>query len=224
MKLSRRAVLGGSGVALAGSTAGCLDVIFGEELEFEATTATVPESTLGETGYEENAVESTVIERTFEAGGSSQDVVVTNWQAAYDKAVELGIGSEAVEGEARAATFTALSTPQVSILGRTFNPIADMSPGELAEMVQDRYEGVGEIERVGEDTATIRGESTTVAAFESEAELGESGVTVDIVLHVSEAVQSDDDLIVAVGGYPKQLADQERGNVFTMMEAIEHGS
>lgn len=223
--VTRREVLGATSLALAGSTAGCLDAIpfLGDEpLEFAATPASVPESVLEETGYRERRTTESTIQRTFEVGDRTQDVVVTNWQAEYDRAVDLGAAGLPTDERLQAATFTALSTPQVNILGRTFNPVADRDPGELADMVQDRYEGMGEIRQVDETPAAIGGQSATVAEFETEAELQETGMTVDLVLHISEAVESGDDLIVAVGGYPKVIQSQERDRIFTLMAGVEH--
>jgi hypothetical protein len=224
--LTRREALAASGVAIAGGTAGCLDAIpfVGDEpVEFEATPASVPDSTLDETGYEAQGTEEVVVERTFEAGGQSQDVVVTNWQAKYDKSVDLGALGLGGDQQQRAAIFTALTTPQVEVLGRTFNPVADMDAEELAEMIQERYEGIDDLQRVGEETAPVSGQSTTVGEFETEAELVAAGATVDLTLHIAEAVESGEDLIVAVGGYPQALRSQEHDHVFAMMAAVAHG-
>lgn len=218
--LSRRKLVTVTAVALAGGTAGCLDGLFGDET-FEATAASVADAALSETGYEEHRTESVEIERTFEAGGESESVVVTNWHAEYDRAIDLGeVGL--TDERAQAAIFTAVSTPQVEVLGRTFNPVAEMEAGEIAEMVQERYDGIGGVEQVSETTAPVAGESTTVGEFEAEAELVDAGTTVDVTLHISEAVESGDDLVVAVGGYPTLLAEFETEHVFTMMDAIEH--
>lgn len=223
--LSRRKLLGAAGVALASGTAGCLDqlpFVGDEAIEFEATPASVPESVLDETGYEEHQTEEVAVERTFEAGGQSQDVVVTNWQAEYDRAVDLGDAGLPVGERLRAAIFTALSTPQVEVLGETFNPVGDMDTEELAEMVQERYDGIDRMDHVGDTTATVAGESTTVGEFETEAELVETGDGVDLTLHIGEAVPSGDDFLVAIGGYPTPLQASEEEHIFTMMDAIEH--
>ncbi len=224
--VSRRAVLGATGVVIAGSSAGCLQqlpFIGGEPIEFEATPASVPSGTLDATGYEEAGVDDVVIERTFEVGGQSQDVVVTNWQAEYDKAVNFGATGLPVDEEQRAAVFTALTTPQVEVLGREFNPVAEMSSAELASMIQDRYDGIGDLEQVGEREHSVAGESTTVGEFETEAELVEPGITLTLALHIAEAVEAGDDLLVAIGGYPRLLQADERDNIFTLMDAVEHG-
>lgn len=220
--LTRRSFLAGVGTIAGVATAGCAQVLGDEPITFEAAPATVPESTLAETGYEKQDLEEVVEERTVEAAGQSRDVVVRNWQAEYDKAVDLGVGDLPIEGQSRAAIFTVLTTPQVEVLGRSFNPVADMDADELAEMVQDQYEGIDDVERVDEESVTIAGESTTVGIYEAAADLFEAGVTVDITLHVTEAVEAGEDLIVAIGGYPGALREQEEEHVETMMEAIEY--
>jgi hypothetical protein len=223
--VTRREVLGTTGVAIASGSAGCLDAIpfLGEEpVEFEASAASVPEPTLQDTGYEAQGTEEVVIERTFEAGGETQDVVVTNWQAKYDKSVDLGETDLAADQEHRAAIFTALTTPQVNVLNQEFNPVADMDAGELAEMIQERYEGIDELQQVSEETAAVSGRSTSVGEFVTEAELVAAGATVDLTQHIAEAVESGDDLIVAVGGYPQALRSEEHESFFTLMDAVEH--
>lgn len=223
---SRRAVLGATGVLIAGSSAGCLQqlpFIGGDPIEFEATPASVPTAALNATGYEEAGVDDVVIERTFEVGGQSQDVVVTNWQAEYDKAVDFAATDLPVNEQARAAVFTALTTPKVEVLGREFNPVAEMDSEELASMIQDRYEGIEAVEQLGEQEKSVAGESTTVGEFETEADLVESGVTLTIVLHIAEAVEAGDDLLVAIGGYPRLLDAEERDNIFTLMDAVDPG-
>ena len=223
--LTRREALGLSGVFLTAGTAGCLDrvpFIGDDPIEFEASAATVPEDVQASTEFEETGIEEQVIERTFEAGGQSQDVLVTNWHAEYEKTIDLDIGGLPSEDNVQAAVFTAISTPKVEVLNRTFNPVEDMDAEELAEMVQDQYDGIDDLEHVGEDTVTILGQSTTVGEFEGEAELVELGTTVDLTLHIAEAVESGDDLVVGIGGYPTEMQAQERDDVFTMMESIQH--
>ena len=223
---SRRTFLTlGASTILAG-TAGCSDRIpfIGDEpMEFSAQPAAVPQAVVDETGYEAQDLEDVVMEETVEAGGQSQLVVVTNWQAEYDKPIDVGGFGAVTNGQLRAGVFSVLTTPQVNVLGRSFNPIADMDSDELAEQVQDRYDGVDQLERVGDDTITIVGESTTVAEFEGEADLVGEGVTVNLTLHIAEAVPAGEDFIVGFGAYPTELRDEEQQHVMTLLESIEHG-
>lgn len=196
-------------------TAGCLGPLGEDGGTFEAERATVPDSTLEETGYEEAAVASVEIERSFEVGDQGQTVEIINWQAEYDRSVDLG-----PLGDARAAVFTALSTPRVDLLGRTFNPVADMSTRDLVEMVQERYDDIGEIDEDETGSVTILGEETARTRFTGTGTLA-AGAEVDIYLHVTEAVTSGGDLVLAIGVHPQELADEEDA-ALAMMERIEH--
>lgn len=223
---SRRDALGAVGVILAGSTAGCLDSVpfLGDEpIGFEAATASVSQSVLDETGYEEHRRRDVGVERTYEVGGQSQDVVVTNRQVEYDKAVDLASAGIPVEQRQRAAFVTTLSTPQVDVLGQTFNPVGDMDSEDLAAMVQDRYAGFSGMQSVGQEAATMAGQSTTVGEFEAEADLTGGGVTVNLTLHIAEAVEAGSDFVVGIGAYPTRLQEQESADVFAMFDGIVHG-
>ena len=221
----RRSFLALGVSALVAGTAGCTNRVpfLGDDsMEFGAEPASVPQSVLDETGYDEHEIAEVGIEKSFDAGGQTQDVVVTNWQAEYDKAIDLEDVGFPVDERLRAAVFTALTTPQVNVHGRTVNPVNDMTSEELAEMVQDRYDGVDDLERVGEDTTTIAGESTTVGEFEGKGDLVGAGISIDLTLHIAEAVESGDDFIVGVGGYPTEFRGEERPNILFILESIEH--
>lgn len=213
--LDRRRFLAGSGAVGLALAGGCLGPLTDDGMSFEAVEASVPQGTLDETGYEEDGIEPIEIERNFSVGDQSQTVEVTNWQAEYQKAVDLG-----PLGEHRAALFAVLSTPQVSVLGRAFNPVADMSTTDLVDHVQNQYEDLNNLSEESDAQVTILGEETTQTRFTGEVTLP-SGTAVDIYLHVSEAVESGDDLIITVGGYPQDLPDEEE-NILSMMTAVEH--
>lgn len=216
-------VLGAS--AMIASTAGCTERIpfIGDEpLAFESEISTVPQSVLDETGYQEHHIADIVIEETVEAAGRSQDVIVKNWQAEYDKSINFDGLDIPIDERHRAAICSVVTTPRVSVLGRSFNPITDMSSEELAEMVQDRFDELDTLEFIRENSVTVAGESTTAGEFETEASLVGEGVSIDLTVYITEAIKSDEDLIFAVGGYPTDLGIEERRNVFAMMEAISH--
>lgn len=211
----RRDVLTGAGAALTAATAGCTSLLTDEPITFEAEPATVRESVAEVAGYEFEGTDSQVLERTFEAAGQSRTVEVTNRTAAYEKTVDLG-----PLGELRAATFTVVSTPQVEILERTFNPVDDLSSEELAERIQEQYEEIGDLEVEHHAPVTILGTETTQTKFAGEIRL-ESGGRIDIYLHASEAVASGDDFVLGIGGYPQRLPGEE-DRMVAMMEGIEH--
>lgn len=214
--LNRRQVVGGALTAVSIGTAGCLGVISGQEpAEFEATPPGVEAAALEETGYESAGVKDIVIEREVEAGGQSREIVVTNYQAQYERIIDMG-----PLGEQRGAVFTALTSPQVNVLGREFNPIAEMSTQELAKMVQQQYDGVKNIEKQSDDDVQIQGETTTQSTFTAEAAF--DGTAVDIRLHVTEAVELGEDFVVTVGAYPEAIAGEEE-NILILMRAVQPG-
>lgn len=222
---TRRSLLAIGAGAVMASTTGCIDrlpFVGDEPLEFDAEPASVPQSVVDETGYEKHERKDVVTERTFETGGQSQDVVVTNRQTEYDKAIDLEALPLLPDERLRAGVCTVLTTPQVDVLGQRFNPVADMGPNELAEMVQERYDGIAGLEQVEEDSVSIAGEPRTVTEYEGEADLVGESVSIDLTLHITEAIESGDDFIVGIGGYPTGLRERERPHVFSMLEAIEH--
>jgi len=220
MSRNRRRFLAASGTTLAGSLAGCVGFILGNDaLEVSASKATVSQSARDDTGYEENTVEKVEIERTFEAGGQERTVVATNWQAEYDRSVNVE-GFDSFEG----AKFIAFSTPQVEIANKTFNPVGDKEHQELVTLVQDSYEGLESVTGVGEYTASILGSQVTVGEYEGEATFAGTGQTVDLALHVTNPVEHGEDFVVCVGAYPNYppLTDGEADNVETLFGGVEH--
>lgn len=202
---------GSVGVA---TIAGCLDVLAGEgPLEFAARPIGVTEAVLTDTGYELNGVHELVLEREFTVADQTREVRVTNYQTEYAKPLDMGpLGSQ------EAAVFTVLTTPQVRVLGREFNPVAEMSTTDLAEMVQDQYDGIRDLEHIEDTQVTIHGEPTTQSKFRARGNL--VGDLITLYLHVTEAVPLDEDLAVTVGAYPELHPDEE-ANILRLMEAVE---
>jgi hypothetical protein len=202
-----------SGTIVAGS--GCLGFILGDEAqEFEASPATVGDSTLSETGYQQagdQESEEMRVERTLEAGGQSRDVVAVNYISQYEKNVEF-LGQEK-----RAAVFIAFSTPEVEVLGETFNPVGDMNNKELIEQVQGKYEGLSVGDEVGTRETEILGSTAEISKFEGRADL--DGTTIDVYIHVGQT-DHDGDIVIPIAVYPQMV--EEEPETFTNMNGIEH--
>lgn len=212
--LGRRVYLGAMGTAAVGTLAGCLNLITGDgPIEVSASPARPSEQVRAETGYEQSRQEEQVIERTFEAADQRRQVVVTNWETECQKALDL-----AVLGEQETAVFIVLTTPQVSVLNRAFNPVAEMSTREIAEMVQEEYDDMGDLNHRGDRSVTIDGATTTESVFAAEAVF--AGQTMDIHLHLTEAVELGEDLVLAIGAYPA-LSAAEGDNIHRLIEGIE---
>ena len=213
---TRRDVLAAGGALATAGLAGCtaLDVLTGDEAEFGAGTATVSDEALSETGYELNDVRSESVSQEFEVAGSTRTVQVTNRVAEYDKAVELF-------GERyQAAVVSVLATPRVEVLGSTFNPVGDLDPEERAELIVDRYDDVDELERGSEYTTDVLGETLDVVVYTAEGRIEGTELTVDLELHVGDALEAGDDFVVPLAAYPEAFGDGE--NVRRMFNGIEH--
>lgn len=201
-------------VAVVASTAGCGFITGDEALSFSADRATVSESALSETGYEESTVENQTISREFTVGDQTREVEVTNGLAQYDRTVDL-----AGLGEQRAATFAVFSSPEVEIATRTFNPISEMSNRELLDRFSSEYDDLTIGEQVDNETRTVLGSETGVEKYEGTAQL--DGAETDVYIHVT-TVKHEGDFVVALGIYPQELSGEEE-NVFTMLDGIQHG-
>lgn len=211
--MKRRTVIAGVGTVLVGS-AGAFYLYRDDLTEFSASPVSVAAATRDDTGYEETGVEEVVVEREFEAAGQSEKVVVTNYMTEHEKAVDMPLGL----GRQRGAVFIALATPQVRILGEEFNPVEEMSTDDLVAMVQENYEGIENVRKEEEGTASVLGQATKQTKYAAEATF--DGSSVDIYLHVTQAVDSDDGLVVTIGVYPQMLESSEAENVLALMESV----
>ena len=216
---SRRTLLerAAAGVGAAGLTslAGCAALT--GSVEFSASAATVPQQALERTRFQKHRTDEPVVEPTYEVGGQSKTVEVKNVVTQYDRAVDL---SAVGLGRYQAAVFAALSTPQVDVLGKTFNPVGDMSTDELAALLQKRYEGISVGSLESESQVSVAGTSTTMARYPATATLAEAGVDVDLWIHLTEAVKANDDFVVTFGGYPALL--DHRAEIVLLTKAVTH--
>ena len=196
-------------------TSGCVGFITGNEaLSVAASEGTVSSSALEKTGYEHNRTTEVTLNRTFEAAGQSREVTVTNHLSEYQKSVDLG----PLGGERPAAVFVAFTTPKVEVLGKTFNPIGEMSNRELLGQLQSQYSSIEVGQQSSSDTVSALGTSATVDRFDGQARIG--GTSVDIYVHVTR-IEHGDDYVVAVGVYPQRL-DGEGENVLNLISGLQH--
>lgn len=213
---TRRGLMAGMAAAGLAATSGCIGFLVGDEpATFAASKATASESGLAETGYEEESVEEMPMTKQFEAGGQTREVKVTNWAAQYHRAVDLG-----PIGEQEAAVFAVFSTPQVSVLGQTFNPVGRLSNAELVARMQSQYSQLNDVEEVDSRTVTMLGEETELTKFSATTRMG--GADVNVFVHVTK-VKHEDDHVIAVGVYPKHL-DGEEENVLALVKSVEHAA
>jgi hypothetical protein len=194
-------------------TAGCGFITGQSALAFGASPAMASDDALSETSYEELAVENSTVTRNFSAAGQTRQVEVTNQQARYERAVDLGpLGSQ------RAAVFVTFASPEVDVVGQTFNPISDMSTQEVLAQFESQYEGLSVGDRVRNRSVQTLGSQRTLQQFEGTAAL--SGTEVDVYVHAAK-FQHEGDYVVAVGIHPQRL-DGEAENVVALTEGLEH--
>ena len=195
-------------------TSGCVGALSGA-VTFSASAATVNDAALEETGYEHNRTKDLTVTREFSAAGQTKEVEVTNKLAEYHQSV--GVSGVA---EQRVAAFITLSSPQVNVLGKSFNPLAEYDNRQLAQTFTSQYDSVGNLEPVGERELTMLGKSTTVTKFETTVTTV-AGIQFDANVHVTK-VKHDGDVVVALAVYPQKLGDQQ-SKVDALVEGIEHG-
>ncbi|MFC6716452.1 DUF6517 family protein [Natrialbaceae archaeon GCM10025810] len=209
--MHRRTVLAGVGsIGLAG-VAGCLGAAGLDE--HEATPAGVDPDVREETGYEQIGVEELAVDEEVGPSFYSEEVTAINYLTEHEKTVDMG-----PLGEQRGAVFVVLTTPQVSIAGEEFNPVEEMSTEELVELVESNYDEIGNIEHEEDGDVTILEQETTQSRFTADAEF--DGQDVEVYLHVTEAVETDEDLLVTIGVYPTQARSEEEENVIALMEGV----
>lgn len=215
--MRRRALIAGAGSLTISAFAGCLGAVGMDE--HEAAPAGVDPSVRTETGYEQIGIEELVIEEPVEAPGISEDVTVRNYLTEHEKAIEFpSVGTIDVETSIRAAAFTVLTSPQISVAGRELNPIEAMSAHELIELVEANFDGIGNIDYVGDSSVSILDQETTVSVFEADADV--EGFTIDVNVHISESVRTSSDHLVTVGVYPQRVQRTEETNISSMMQGV----
>ncbi|MFC6719416.1 DUF6517 family protein [Natrialbaceae archaeon GCM10025810] len=228
MIVSRRQFLAAGATAGAGALAGCSGFL---EDELSSSVAGVSASALAETGYGERTVEEVVVSRTVGRFGFEHTVEVTNWYAEYDRAITLdalgdlgsAIGGPGGSSRLRASIVSVLTTPQISFLGRTFNPVGEYSTDDLVALIQDRYDELEDVRRVDETTLSFLGEEARVVRYEARARLVDVGTSIDVYLQVSKPVEHGDDLVICVAVYPQALGyEVESDAVRTLLENVEH--
>ncbi|MFB6299400.1 MAG: DUF6517 family protein [Halobacteriales archaeon] len=198
-------------VAVLLSTAGCLGFVSGSEpLNFTATAATIEESALQGTGFEEQSVQPITLNRTIEFQGEQRELIIENHVASYQKTAagnEIGI-------------VTVVATPKAEVLGQGLNPIGRMDRQALLEQMFS-FAGVsntGDMTEIGTERTTILGEERDVSVFETTREQAGQQITVRIrIVRFSH----NDDYVIALGIYPKRMS-AEKQNIQQLFAGITH--
>jgi hypothetical protein len=211
-QLSRRTLLA-STTGLLAATAGCLGVITGDG-SYAASPATVADDAAADADYEHARTERSTVERTFSAADQERTVEVTNWMVEYHKTVSIG-----PLAERKAAVFGTFTSPNVSVLGQSFNPLSKLSTREIANRMQGQYEGLSVGDEIDSVEVQITGTATTVSTFEGTATF--DGQAVDVFLVLNDPVKHEGDFVVCMAVYPQDM-DGEHETVVGLMQSLEH--
>jgi hypothetical protein len=217
MKKTRREFLAATGTVGAVGLAGCNGRLTSDGAAFGAVEASLSASVQSETGYSHHRTIKDTQSRQFSRFGISRTVEVTSVISEYDRAIELGLIGTRVQ----AAVFATLSTPQISLLGKDFNPLAEMNATAIANMIQERYDNIHNVQEEASLEAEVAGETTSVTRFTADAQLVEIGQGIEIYLYVSEPIEAGEDFVVTLAGHPTAFGRNEE-TVRTLMGAVEH--
>lgn len=206
----RRMLAAVPAVAVGALTAGCLDVITDDTLEYEAQPAAVDEAVANREGYELNERDEFVIDETGDIPVlGERRLLITNHIANYS------VGGM----DTQVSALLVVSTPKAEVAGQGLNPLGRAPMEDLIERIGEREADQGEVESVEETEITVLGTDTEVGKFESTTE-DEGGQEIDTYVYVTR-VGHEGDYVIGVGILPQQL-EAEESAVYTMMEGIEH--
>ncbi|WP_247000559.1 DUF6517 family protein [Halosolutus gelatinilyticus] len=218
--MNRRPFVAALATGSIGATAGCFG-LFDDATSFVASPAIVDPDRAADAGYEYQGTVERV--ETREVPRTDETVEATNYISEYTRTIEVGL-DVLDENSPEAGAFAVITTPQVQIAGRDFNPVGDMSNAEITERIQSQYEDLTINGSVGTRTVDGLGQSIDVETFAGEAKfLGQQDV--DVFVDVAQPDDGDDHLVI-VGAYPDDsglLAGDEEGRIDTMIGGLEHG-
>ncbi|WP_265111625.1 DUF6517 family protein [Halosolutus halophilus] len=218
--MNRRLFVATFASGIVGTSAGCLGFL-DDITSFSASPAIVNADQADEAGYEYQGtveqVETKSVPRTDES------VEVTNYVSQYTRTITTPL--DVLDGsDTEAGVFAIITTPQVRVAGKDYNPVGDMSNAEIAERIQNQYDALSVDGSVGERSVEGLETSIDVETFEGEAAFqGQQGV--DVFVDVAQP-DHDDDHLVIVGVYPDDYnlpVTDEKARIDTMIRGLEHG-
>jgi len=201
-------------VGLLVVSSGCVGLLTGETVEFESSPASVSDSALEETGYEQSMADEQTIERTVDVAGQERTIRVTNHVRQYQRGIDLG-----PVGEVNAGSFIVFSTPSASVAGQTLNPAASWSNERLVEEVASRNDQISDVEFQRNRSVDALGESREVSVFSGTTTI--EGQEVDVLIHLT-SFEHEGDVVVAVAVYPERIDDRESPRVDTLLGGLSH--
>jgi len=230
-------------VALLVVSAGCVGLITGETVEFEASNATVADDATESAGYGLNNSTQREITRDVSFLGQERTIRVVNHVNRYTKNGTLGgnatdavdtvenetlqrvAENESVQQAAEnrtvsapdAARFVVVSSPGAKVLGQTLNPAAGWGNDRILEQVSEQTGKLDNVEFQENRTTESLGESRTVSEFTATTEIRDQNV--DVQAHVA-SFEHEGDVIIVVAVHPEAMDEED--DIDEMLAGIDH--
>ena len=229
-------------VALLVVSSGCVGLITGETVAFEANNATVEDEALSSTDYELNNSSTRSLTRDVEFFGQERTIRVVNEIQRYTSNGSLAdiADNETMENNETLANnetlrdaaanetggdgevadlkrFVVVSSPGATVAGRSLNPAASWSNERILEQVADQTGQLNDLESDGNRTVESLGEEREVSAFNATTQI--KGREVEVRAHVV-SFEHEGDVVIAVAVHPAEI--DERENVDELIGGIEH--
>ncbi|WP_323191740.1 DUF6517 family protein [Halostella sp. PRR32] len=203
-------------VAVLLASSGCIGFLLGNDsLEFTASNATVSDDALDETGYSLNESHALVENRTLEDAGD-REIVVESHVNAYSKRETI------LDDKREVGRFTAVAVPEVEVLGRSFNPLDDMSNADLLDEFQSQMTASSRDADFSVDEEKrldgVLGEQVNVTRFTGTTRFNDKEIEVAVY---ATKVKHDGDWVVMLGAHPTQRPEGEQ-DIETLMQSLEH--
>jgi len=230
--MQRRTFITAAGTVGLVGLAGCSGVP--ENLTYTAAPAAIEPSVASDTGYETEGPQSFGLERSVDVAGESRTLSVTSWTTGYTR---------------EADSLTVLSTPNVTVVGQSLNPLARLSGDELITRLLKEFAGgsgisISELEPAGETPVTVFDKEATIEEFTAVAESAPGGGSAAqsgggpttqldgnasssggvplrlYLLSVSHEYSDGNDVVSALSFQPQTTADPE--TVYDLFGALQH--
>lgn len=199
-------------VALLLVTSGCVGLITGETITFEASPATVSDSTLDSTGYElQNATQANIT-RDVTVAGQDRTIRLVTERRQYTRSGSV-FGVDVVE----LSRFIVVSMPSATVGGQTLNPAADWANRRVLEAVLGRTSGTDDVEPAGNRTVRALGADRRVSEFTGTTQV--AGQSLDVRLHLV-SFEHEGDVIIAVAIHPENT--DETDAVDDLLTGLRH--
>ncbi len=211
LSTTKRALL--AGIILIGlvTATGCLEGLTNEEVTATADPAAVNNDALAGTSYELTRNDSPTIERSISVLGMNRTFKATSHIREYERNTDIG-------PEVTITRLVVISTPKKSVAGQSVNPLGEMSNGELIERFLDTYNGVQNVESVGNRSVSVLGDERTVERFSAEAQIIQ-GISITVNIHIT-TFEHEGDYITVIGAHPEQLDEQAK--IDGLMGGLKH--